>query len=46
MGFDDVRHDRAGRDRIRMVVAPDGAARIEFLDETGKVTQTLPTPAK
>ncbi|MGE5360794.1 MAG: hypothetical protein ACM3NQ_17395 [Bacteroidales bacterium] len=34
--------DRAGRDRIRMTVAPDGAAKIEFLDENGKVVQTLP----
>ncbi len=34
--------DRAGRDRIRMTVAPDGAAKIEFLDEAGKVVQTLP----
>lgn len=34
--------DRAGRDRIRMVVGPDGVPKIEFLDEAGKVISSLP----
>jgi len=34
--------DRAGRDRLRMVVGPDGAPKLEFLDEAGKVVQVLP----
>jgi hypothetical protein len=34
--------DRAGRDRLRMVVGPDGAPKLEFLDEAGKVVQALP----
>lgn len=34
--------DRAGRDRIRMSVSPQGVAQLEFLDENGKVTDRLP----
>jgi hypothetical protein len=34
--------DRAGRDRLRMVVGPDGAPKLEFLDDTGKVVLVLP----
>ncbi len=34
--------DRAGRDRLRLVVGPDGAPKLEFLDESGKAVQTLP----
>jgi len=34
--------DANGRVRIRMVVAPGGEAKLEFLDEAGKVLQTLP----
>jgi hypothetical protein len=34
--------DRAGRDRIRLSVAPDGAAVLEFLDADGKVVERLP----
>jgi hypothetical protein len=34
--------DRAGRDRLRLVVGPDGAPKLEFLDESGKIVQTLP----
>jgi hypothetical protein len=34
--------DRAGRDRIRMSVSPQGAAQLEFLDENGKVVDKLP----
>ena len=33
--------DRLGRPRLRLAVAPDGAARIEFLDEQGRVTFSL-----
>lgn len=33
--------DSAGRKRLRMLVQADGAARIEFLDEQGKVKRTL-----
>jgi hypothetical protein len=35
--------DRAGRDRIRLSVAPDGAAQLEFLDADGKVVERLPS---
>ena len=34
--------DANGRVRIRMVVAQGGEAKLEFLDENGKVLQTLP----
>jgi hypothetical protein len=34
--------DRAGRDRIRLIVDPQGDARIEFVDESGKVVDRLP----
>ncbi|WCT73832.1 hypothetical protein PQ455_00955 [Sphingomonas naphthae] len=35
-----VLRDGAGRPRLRLSVAKDGAAAIEFLDETGKVVRT------
>jgi hypothetical protein len=34
--------DRGGQDRIRLLVDPQGAARIELLDESGKVVERLP----
>lgn len=34
--------DRAGRERLRMTVAPGGDACIEFLDERGEVIDRLP----
>lgn len=34
--------DRAGRDRIRMFVDADGAARLEFLDVDGSLVQSFP----
>jgi hypothetical protein len=34
--------DPAGRPRLRMLVDSLGSARIEFLDEAGKVTRTIP----
>ncbi len=34
--------DRSGHDRLRLTVGPDGAPKLEFLDEAGKVMQTLP----
>jgi hypothetical protein len=34
--------DRAGRDRIRLIVDPQGDARIEFVDESGRVVDRLP----
>jgi hypothetical protein len=34
--------DRNSRPRIRMVVGPDGEPKLEFLDASGKVLQTLP----
>jgi hypothetical protein len=37
-----VMHDTAGRPRIRLYVDPQGAARLEFLDEGGTVTASLP----
>jgi hypothetical protein len=37
--------DIKGRPRIRMQVAADGTPRLEFLDEAGKVTYTLPDAA-
>ncbi len=47
VGSDDERamvrmRDRAGRDRLRLVVAPDGAPKLEFLDEAGKTVLVLP----
>lgn len=35
--------DAKGKTRIRMQVAADGTAKLEFLDENGKVTYSLPT---
>jgi len=35
-------NDAKGRARLRISVAADGAARIEFLDDAGKVTHSLP----
>jgi hypothetical protein len=34
--------DRSGRDRIRLLVDPQGVPRIELLDEAGKVVERLP----
>ncbi len=34
--------DRAGRDRIRLSVNPQGLAQLEFLDESGRVIDKLP----
>jgi hypothetical protein len=34
--------DRAGRDRIRLMVDSQGISRLEFLDASGKVVDTLP----
>jgi hypothetical protein len=34
--------DKAGKDRIRLSVGADDAARLEFLDANGKVTSSLP----
>lgn len=36
--------DRNGKPRLRLAVDSLGAARIEFLDEAGRVTHTLPQP--
>ena len=39
--------DANGRTRIRLVVAPGGEPKLEFLDENGKIVQTLPeSPAR
>ena len=38
--------DLKGKPRIRMRVLADGTAKLEFLDEAGKVTHTLPDEAK
>ncbi len=38
--------DGEGRTRLQLVVDPAGSARIEFLDEKGKVTQQVPEAAK
>jgi hypothetical protein len=38
--------DGEGRTRLQLVVEPAGNARIEFLDEKGKVTQQVPEAAK
>jgi len=37
--------DIKGKPRIRMQVAPDGAPKLEFLDEAGKVIYNLPNPS-
>jgi hypothetical protein len=34
--------DARGRERLRLVVTADGEARIEFVDESGRPTMTLP----
>jgi len=36
--------DAKGKARLKMSVAPDGTPKIDFLDETGKVTYSLPGP--
>lgn len=36
-----VLRDAAGKPRLTLSVAPDGAAKIDFLDETGQVTRTM-----
>ncbi len=38
--------DIKGKPRLRMQVAPDGAPKLEFLDETGKVIYSLPDGVK
>jgi len=38
--------DARGKPRIRMIVDAAGAARLEFLDEAGKVTSSLPDDSK
>jgi hypothetical protein len=38
-----VMSDVKGKPRIRMQVAPDGTPKLEFLDEAGKVTYSLPS---
>ena len=38
--------DIKGKPRIRLVVMPDGDAKLEFMDETGKVTHSLPEKMK
>lgn len=40
-----IMSDIKGKPRIRMQVAPDGAAKLEFLDEQGKVIYSLPNSA-
>ena len=37
-----VMQDMTGKPRIHMYVAPDGEAKLEFLDEQGKVIQSFP----
>jgi hypothetical protein len=37
--------DAAGRTRISMKVAADGNPKLDFLDENGKVVQSLPQNA-
>jgi hypothetical protein len=37
--------DRRGRPRLRLVVDSLGAARIEFLDEAGRITHRIADPA-
>jgi hypothetical protein len=38
--------DAQGKPRLQLVVDESGAARIEFLDENGEVTFSLPDPTK
>jgi hypothetical protein len=38
--------DSNGTPRLRLSVGPDGDPKLEFLDTAGKVTQTLPAPAR
>jgi hypothetical protein len=38
-------YDANSRPRLRLVVGPEGEAKLEFLDARGKVTQILPAPA-
>jgi len=39
-------YDANGKARIRMSVAADGTAKLDFLDANGKVTQSLPNDSK
>lgn len=39
-------YDANGKARINMTVTADGAPRLDFLDENGKVTYSLPDDAK
>ena len=41
-----VMNDIKGKPRVRIQVAPDGAPKLEFLDEAGKVTYSLPEENK
>jgi hypothetical protein len=34
--------DKDGKERIRLVVGPDDVARLEFLDQSGKIVSALP----
>ena len=36
-----VLHDAAGKPRLKLEVTAEGAAAIQFLDETGKVVRTV-----
>ena len=36
-----VLHDAAGKPRLQLEVTAEGAAAIQFLDETGKVVRTV-----
>ncbi|MGQ0715627.1 MAG: hypothetical protein ACT4PJ_18160 [Gemmatimonadaceae bacterium] len=36
--------DRLGRSRLRLLVDSTGSARIEFLDEAGRIVQRIPGP--
>jgi hypothetical protein len=38
--------DTMGRPRIKMQVTPDGTPKLEFLDQAGKVTYSLPQERK
>lgn len=38
--------DTKGKPRLRIAVAPDGTPKLEFLDESGKVTYSLPAETK
>jgi hypothetical protein len=39
-------NDIKGRPRIRMLIAPDGTPKLEFLDEAGKVIYSLPSSSR